>query len=74
MTETEEIVEVAYTGDTMLDAILAEPLVTQARLLIVECTYLEGEGGRERGDDRGDEGKREKEALRRTGPPYSSAI
>lgn len=74
VTETEEIVEVAYTGDTMLDAILAEPLVTQARLLIVECTYLEGEGGRERGDDRGDEGKWEKEDLRRTGPPYSSAI
>ena len=41
-----------YTGGTIVDAILNEPLVTQARLLIVECTYLEGEreGGREEGE------------------------
>lgn len=43
ITDKEEVVEVAYTGDTILDAILTEPLVTQARLLICECTYLEGE-------------------------------
>ncbi len=43
VTDMEEIVEVAYTGDTILDAVLEQPLVTQARLLIVECTYLEGE-------------------------------
>jgi len=53
VTDTEEIVEAAYTGDTILDAILNEPLVTQARLLIVECTYLEGKGGREGGREGG---------------------
>lgn len=43
VTEMEDIVEVAYTGDTILDAVLEQPLVTQARLLIIECTYLEGD-------------------------------
>ncbi|TFJ85537.1 hypothetical protein NSK_003046 [Nannochloropsis salina CCMP1776] len=41
--ELEDIVEVAYTGDTILKAVLDQPLVRQARLLILECTYLEGE-------------------------------
>jgi len=53
VTDTEEMVEAAYTGDTILDAVLNEPLVTQARLLIVECTYLEGKGGREGGREGG---------------------
>jgi hypothetical protein len=41
--DTEEIVEVAYTGDTKLEAVLDVDLVARARLLVVECTYLEGE-------------------------------
>lgn len=43
MVDTEEIIEAAYTGDTKLEAVLGLELVEKARLLIMECTYLEGE-------------------------------
>jgi ribonuclease BN (tRNA processing enzyme) len=39
----EEVVEMAYTGDTVLEAVLGEELVLTAKTLIIECTYLEGD-------------------------------
>jgi ribonuclease Z len=34
--------EVAFTGDTNIDVIVDEPVVRQARLLIMECTFIDG--------------------------------
>jgi ribonuclease BN (tRNA processing enzyme) len=41
VTDTEEIVELAYTGDTLFAPLLQEPLLCRARTVIMECTYLE---------------------------------
>ena len=43
MVNKEDIVEVAYTGDTVLSPLLDQDLVLKAKLLIIECTYLEGD-------------------------------
>lgn len=42
VSESVERVEVAFTGDTLPEVIEREPLVRTARLLIVECTFLDG--------------------------------
>ncbi|CAN0452387.1 unnamed protein product, partial [Laminaria digitata] len=39
-----ESVEVVYTGDTVMSALSSQPLVWRARLLIMEVTYLDGDG------------------------------
>eukprot|EP00904_Undaria_pinnatifida_P011466 jgi/Undpi1/744/HiC_scaffold_10.g04208.m1 len=39
-----ESVEVVYTGDTVMSALVSQPLVWRARLLIMEVTYLDGDG------------------------------
>lgn len=36
-----EVVEVAFCGDTTVDVIDQQPLVRQARLLILECTFID---------------------------------
>jgi ribonuclease Z len=36
-----ESVEIAFTGDTLPEVIEREPLVREARLLILECTFLD---------------------------------
>ena len=41
VSETVESVEVAFTGDTLPEVIEREPLVRAARLLILECTFLD---------------------------------
>jgi len=41
--DLEDIVEVTYTGDTLLEAIVNQPLVTKAKTLITELTYLDGD-------------------------------
>jgi ribonuclease Z len=35
-----EVAEICYPGDTMVDVIEAEPTVTTARVLILECTFF----------------------------------
>ncbi|CAN0187179.1 unnamed protein product [Ectocarpus sp. 4 AP-2014] len=40
----EETVEVVYTGDTVMDGLVSQPLVWEARMLIMEVTYLDGDG------------------------------
>ncbi|CAM9981744.1 unnamed protein product, partial [Choristocarpus tenellus] len=42
VTRTKETVEVVYSGDTVMSALLPVEEVWQARLLIMEVTYLEG--------------------------------
>ncbi|CAN0068449.1 unnamed protein product [Scytosiphon promiscuus] len=44
VSQSREIVEVVYTGDTVMDGLVTQPLVWQARLLIMEVTYLDGDG------------------------------
>ena len=39
-----ESVEVVYTGDTVMEALVSQPLVWRARLVIMEVTYLDGDG------------------------------
>jgi ribonuclease Z len=39
--ETLEAVEIAFTGDTLPEVIDREALVRQARLLVMECTFLD---------------------------------
>ncbi|CAM9611500.1 unnamed protein product [Ectocarpus sp. 12 AP-2014] len=39
-----ETVEVVYTGDTVMDGLVSQPLVWEARMLIMEVTYLDGDG------------------------------
>ena len=41
VTEPLETVEVAFTGDTRVEVLEREPLVRAARLLILECTFLD---------------------------------
>eukprot|EP00742_Colponemidia_sp_Colp-10_P004096 GILJ01004371.1.p1 GENE.GILJ01004371.1~~GILJ01004371.1.p1 ORF type:complete len:341 (-),score=34.84 GILJ01004371.1:173-1195(-) len=41
--EEVSVAEIAYTGDTMLESVLANDEVLNARLLIMEVTYLEAE-------------------------------
>lgn len=41
--EVEEVVELAFTGDTVLRGVLAQKLPMRARLLLMECTYLDGD-------------------------------
>ncbi len=41
VSEETESVEVAFTGDTLPEVIEREPLVRAARLLILECTFLD---------------------------------
>lgn len=41
LTEVEQRVEVAFCGDTTIDVVEREPLVRQARLLVLECTFLD---------------------------------
>eukprot|EP00743_Colponemidia_sp_Colp-15_P004418 GILK01004764.1.p1 GENE.GILK01004764.1~~GILK01004764.1.p1 ORF type:complete len:344 (-),score=34.58 GILK01004764.1:145-1176(-) len=41
--EEVSVAEIAYTGDTMLESVLANEEVLNARLLIMEVTYLESE-------------------------------
>jgi ribonuclease Z len=40
VSRTVEVAEVCYPGDTMADVIDNEPTVTQARVLILECTFF----------------------------------
>lgn len=42
VSQAEEVVEVAFTGDTLPEVIDATPAVQNARLLIIECTFLDG--------------------------------
>jgi ribonuclease Z len=42
LNEMETTVEVVYTGDTVMAPLIQEPLIWQAKLLIIEVTYLEG--------------------------------
>lgn len=42
MALSHETVEVVYTGDTVMSALVALPQVWKARLLIMEVTYLDG--------------------------------
>ena len=44
MSASHESVEVVYTGDTVMSALVSQPLVWRARLLIMEVTYLDGDG------------------------------
>ena len=39
-----ERVEVVYTGDTVMDGLVSQPMVWEAGLLIMEVTYLDGDG------------------------------
>ncbi|CAB1109775.1 unnamed protein product [Ectocarpus sp. CCAP 1310/34] len=39
-----ETVEVVYTGDTVMDGLVSQPVVWEARMLIMEVTYLDGDG------------------------------
>lgn len=41
---SQERVEVVYTGDTVMDALVSQPMVWEAGLLIMEVTYLDGDG------------------------------
>ena len=41
VTEPHETVEVAFTGDTRVEVLEHEPLVRAARLLILECTFVD---------------------------------
>lgn len=41
VSEVVESVEIAFTGDTLPEVIEREPLVRAARLLIMECTFLD---------------------------------
>lgn len=40
---SQERVEVVYTGDTVMDALVSQPMVWEAGLLIMEVTYLDGD-------------------------------
>ncbi|CAM9124905.1 unnamed protein product [Pylaiella littoralis] len=44
VSHSREIVEVVYTGDTVMDGLVSQPLAWEARLLIMEVTYLDGDG------------------------------
>lgn len=48
ITREVESVEVAFTGDSLVEVIEREELVRQARLLICECTFLDDRVPRER--------------------------
>lgn len=48
VTEIEERVEVAFCGDTTIHVVEREPLVRTARLLILECTFIDGRVGLDR--------------------------
>lgn len=48
VTRVEERVEVAFCGDTLIQVVDREPLVRTARLLILECTFLDGRVGVDR--------------------------
>lgn len=41
ITRTVETVEVAFTGDSLVEVLEREPLTREARLLICECTFLD---------------------------------
>lgn len=40
----QERVEVVYTGDTVMEGLVSQPMVWEAGLLIMEVTYLDGDG------------------------------
>ena len=40
VSDTHEVVEVAFTGDTVVDVVEREPMVRTARLLIIEVTFV----------------------------------
>jgi ribonuclease Z len=42
VTVTEDVVEVAFCGDTTAEVLDHEPLLGRARVLILECTFLDG--------------------------------
>lgn len=42
VSETHEVVEFAFTGDTLPEVIEREESVRTARLLVIECTFLDG--------------------------------
>jgi ribonuclease Z len=41
ITETVDVCEVAFTGDTLIDVVEREEIVRTAKLLIMECTFLD---------------------------------
>lgn len=41
---SQERVEVVYTGDTIMEGLVSQPMVWEAGLLIMEVTYLDGDG------------------------------
>jgi ribonuclease Z len=41
VSEEHEVVEVAFTGDTVIDVVEREPMVREARLLILEVTFVD---------------------------------
>ncbi len=41
VSEEHDVVEVAFTGDTVVDVVEREPLVRTARLLVIEVTFLD---------------------------------
>jgi ribonuclease Z len=45
VTEVAEIPELAFTGDTLIDVLEREEIVRRARLLILECTFLDDRVG-----------------------------
>jgi len=53
VTEPFEEVEVAFTGDTRAAVLAREPWLSEARLLIIECTFLDGDHDVARADRTG---------------------
>jgi len=53
VTEPFERIEVAFTGDTRAVVLDREPWLERARLLIIECTFLDGDGAEQRADRTG---------------------
>eukprot|EP00903_Cladosiphon_okamuranus_P012603 g11794.t1 len=41
---SQQRVEVVYTGDTVMEGLVSQPMVWEAGLLIMEVTYLDGDG------------------------------
>jgi ribonuclease Z len=41
ITEPVEVPEIAFTGDTLIEVVEQEEVVRRARLLILECTFLD---------------------------------
>lgn len=53
ITVSNDVVEVAFCGDTVIDVVDREPLVRQARLLILEVTFLDDRVSVERARSQG---------------------